>query len=184
MHRALANRYLIERMVERRNEGTVYSEYDFYRGQAGLSREWFIKTFGKIPDGLVMGPGAERSLDPSTVWADWVEVEYARKEQKELDKIVSLASRSNWLIEEKSIILDRIVFVYDRELAHEQAIVTALGRYRDTLPAAKQNDEQFWERFRLIRCTLDDTRKWKGSEEVTGVQLLDVMPLMQAEVNE
>lgn len=160
-HRTFGTMYLIERSAQGH---TAYGEYALSTGRCLLSQSDLRESFGKIPDGLVLVPGNERGYTSEVNAADWIEVESSFKPEKELTKIFDVAWKVGcWLNETSSVILDRVVFVYDRTQHHELSILASLRKYLKQHPATAN----VLSSIAFARCSLALPLIWRGHEEVT-----------------
>jgi len=160
-HRTLGTNYLIDRQLRGHSS---YGEHAIANGQAPVSQHELERRFNKLPDGLVFFPGNSRGYTHE-VLADWIEVEFSRKSYQELARILTLAWESGgWLNDAQTVILDRIVFVYDGRRGHETSITKALQRYLLARPHPDPN--LVLSSIALARCKIRTPLVWCGHEEV------------------
>jgi hypothetical protein len=143
---------------------SAFGEYALSKGYSPITRDQLAKQFHKVPDGLVLVPGPARGYDDTITAADWIEVENTPKSSEELERIMEIA----WTIGEcfdaaKSVMLDRVVFVFDRSDCHERRIKRALRTY---LRAHPTDNPDFLKSILLCRCAVDIPFVWRGHEEV------------------
>jgi hypothetical protein len=167
-HRMLGTCYLIDREVRGHHS---FGEHAIANGQAPVSRDELERRFHKVPDGLVLLPAIDRGYAHGGLVADWIEVESARKSYKELSRILALVWQTGgWLDDSRSIVLDRVVFVYARQ-HHEEAISKALARYMLAHPPGDLR--QLLSGIAFARCKTSTPLVWHGCDEVDGNALLD-----------
>jgi hypothetical protein len=165
-HRTVGTRYLIERHSQGHRP---YGEYAISKGWAPVGKLELAERFGKIPDGLVTVPGPDRGYAQHIVAADWVEVESSYKPEDELDRIFSVAWQvGSWLNTAETVMLDRVLFVYDIRQRHESMILNSLKRYLREHPV--HNPEEILQSIALVRCELDPPLVWRGHEELDTEQ--------------
>ena len=166
-HRMLGTCYLIERQVQGHNS---FGEHAIANGRAPVSRHELERRFHKLPDGLVLLPGVDRGYTGGLV-ADWIEVEASRKPDRELRRILALAWEAGaWLDDAHTVMLDRVVFVYDDRHGHEKSITNALQQYILARPPA--DPSLVLSSIALARCKIRTPLVWCGCEEVDGGTLL------------
>lgn len=176
-HRTLGTRYLIERASQGHS---AYGEYALSKGWAPVARGEVIEKFSKIPDGIVTVPAQSRGYDTNAVVADWLEVESSFKSPEELDRIFGIAWQTGaWLNSAESVMLDRVLFVYDSRQRHEHAIMHALSRYLKEHHT--QNEHIILSSIVLVRCQVDIPLVWRGYEELTALELLNKNKESEAE---
>jgi hypothetical protein len=164
-HRTLGSRYLIERLAQGH---AALGEYALATGRGFIQRRELRDRFGKIPDGLVLIPGHERGYAPNVKAADWVEVESSFKPKQELSKIFDIAWKvGSWLDGAESVLLDRVLFVYDESQRHESSILASLERYCATHPAT----ESVLASIAFVRCELSLPLLWHGHRELSYQEL-------------
>lgn len=168
-HRTLGTRYLIERAAQGHS---AYGEYALSKGWAPVARTEFIERFGKIPDGIVTVPAQTRGYDTNAVVTDWLEVESSFKSPEELDRIFGIAWQTGaWLNSAESVMLDRVLFVYDSRQRHEHAIINALARYLKEHHTP--NEQIILSSIILVRCEISIPLVWRKHEEFTALELLN-----------
>jgi hypothetical protein len=167
VHRMLGTCYLIERQIQGHSS---WGEHAIASGQAPVNRLELERRFDKLPDGLVLVPAVERGYTGGLV-ADWVEVEGSRKPYRELRRILALAWEAGaWLDDAHTVMLDRVVFVYDHRYDHETSITTALQQYILACPPAEPS--LLLSSIVAARCQIRNPLVWCGYEEVDGNTLL------------
>lgn len=167
-HRTLGTRYLIERAAL---EHKSYGEYALSKGWAPVGRGEVIERFSKIPDGIVTVCGRVRGYDAHVTAADWLEVESSFKPPEELDRIFGIAWKvGSWLNSAETVLLDRVMFVYDARQRHENAILSALSRYLREHPT--QNEALILSSIVLVRCEIALPLVWRGYTELTALELM------------
>ena len=125
-HRTLGTRYIIERAAVPGCQG--FGEYALSKGFSLVARAEIAHRFGKIPDGLVVVPGASRGYASGLWAADWIEVESSYKPEAELQRIFAIAGhRRTWLNAEQTIALDGLVFVFDARQSVRRQLSWPLG---------------------------------------------------------
>lgn len=163
-HRTVGTCYLLEKA---RTGGKVYGEYSIIKGWAPVTRAEFSEQYRKNPDGLIVVAGKERGYADHVQAVDWVEVESSYKSDEDLERIFSIAWQTGtWLDLKETILLDRVVFVYDVRHKHETAILTHLRRYLKANPL--ENPERVLSSIVLVRATIATPCVWKGFEEITA----------------
>ena len=169
-HRSYGTRYLIKRHARGHR---VFGEYAIAKGWSPLTRKQFSASFDKkIPDGLVLVPGPERGFDETVSAADWIEVECTDKSTKELERILYVAWTylGKCLDAEKTIILDRVIIVFNEKERHERRIKQLLREYISKHHT--DNPDALLASIILCRCKVDAPFVWHGHEEVDGATLL------------
>lgn len=163
-HRTVGSCYLLEKA---RQGAKVYGEYSIIKGWAPVTRAEFSERYKKNPDGLIVVPGVERGYASQITAVDWVEVESSYKPDDELEKIFSIAWHSGtWLDLRETILLDRVVFVYDIRQKHESAILAHLRRYLKSNPL--DDPERVLSSIVLVRARINTPLVWEGFEEVSA----------------
>lgn len=163
-HRTVGTCYLLEKA---RRGAEVFGEYSIIKGWAPVTRAEFSEQYRKNPDGLIVVPGNERGYAPSVSTVDWVEVESSYKPDADLEKIFAIAWQvGTWLDLKETILLDRVVFVYDLRQKHESAILTHLRRYLKEHPL--DHAERVLSSIVLVRAKIATPLVWEGYEEVTA----------------
>jgi len=161
VHRELGTRYLIEQEVAGMR---AYGEYAVYRGMGGFTRDMFRDAFKKIPDGLVLIPGAARGLDPGITAIDWIEVENYYKPPAERDGIYALFERiGDWIGDpRRKLMLDRVVCVYSSRNEHKRSLISGIARY---VHDHKIENPQVLASIALAECQIQPPLIWLGCEE-------------------
>jgi len=168
-HRTLGTRYLIERMARGHQ---AFGEYALSKGWGPIGRGELAERFSKIPDGIVLVPGKERGYDSTVLAADWVEVESSYKPEEELERIFAVAWRvGSWLNTAETLLLDRVLFVYDARHRHENMILGSLKRY---LAAHPDSNPDLLSSIVLVRCSIDLPLVWRGYQELDSAHLLSL----------
>ncbi len=176
-HRTLGTRYLIERAAQGHQ---AYGEYALSKGWAPVGRGEVIERFSKIPDGIVTVPGKSRGYDTNAVVADWLEVESSFKPPEELDRIFGIAWQTgSWLNTAETVMLDRVLFVYDSRQRHEHAILSALSRYLKEHHTP--NEKIILSSIVFIRCEVSIPLVWRSYTEFTALELLNTKNDQQEE---
>lgn len=166
-HRTLGTRYLVERAAEGHQ---VFGEYALQKGFGPIGRGELADRFSKLPDGIVLTPGEERGYEPGVVAADWIEVESSYKPEDELGKIFAIAWKvGSWLNAAETLLLDRVLFVYDSRHRHENMILSSLKRYCAKNPATNPD---LLTSVVLVRCEIGLPLVWKDYEEIDSAELL------------
>lgn len=168
-HRSYATRYLMERIAQGHG---AYGEYALANRYCPITRAQLVTTFKKVPDGLVLVPGPDRGWKDNTITAaDWIEVENSTKSTEELARILDIAWRIGECLDAaKSVMLDRVVFVFDKTDGHEDRIKKALKTYlRERAPA---NRDHLLASIFFCRCSVDAPFTWRGCEEVDCAKVL------------
>jgi hypothetical protein len=163
-HRTVGTCYLLEKA---RRGAKVFGEYSIIKGWAPVTRAEFSEQYRKNPDGLIVVPGAERGYAATVTTVDWVEVESSYKPDADLEKIFAIAWHAGtWLDLKETILLDRVVFVYDVRQKHESAILAHLRRYLKEKPL--DHPERILSSIVLVRAKITTPLVWEGYEEVTA----------------
>lgn len=166
-HRTLGTRYLIERAAF---GNQVYGEYLLSKGWGPIGAGELRERFSKLPDGLAFAPGIERGLDRNLYAADWIEVESSYKPDKELEKIFNIAWKvGTWLNTAETILLDRVVFVYDERQRHENQILASLKRY---LEKNQRANRELLGSIIFVRCRINFPLVWQSYQETDCATLL------------
>ena len=166
-HRTLGSRYLLERAARGHQ---AFGEFALQRGFGPVGRGELNERFTKLPDGIVLTPGIERGYDANVIAADWVEVENTFKAEAELAKILSIAWKvGSWLNAAETLLLDRVVFVYNSRHRHENAILRTLQRHLEKNPATNLD---LLSSIVLVRCDVTLPLAFHGYEEFDSAQLL------------
>jgi hypothetical protein len=160
-HRSYETRYLVERIARGH---TAFGSHAIAKNWAPISRQQSIAWHKKIPDGLVVVPGSERGYTRSAhKIVDWIEVENSRKPYAELDSILDIAWKiGKFLDKAETILLDRVVFVFDKDEPHRERIIKALTRYMKTHP---MNNSALLSSIILCECKVSAPFVWQGCEE-------------------
>lgn len=163
-HRTVGTCYLLEKA---RRGAKVFGEYSIIKGWAPVTRAEFSEQYRKNPDGLIVVSGTERGYADHVLTVDWVEVESSYKPDADLEKIFAIAWHTGtWLDLKETILLDRVVFVYDMRQKHESAILTHLRRYLKDNPL--DHPERVLSSIVLVRAKIVTPLVWEGFEEVTA----------------
>lgn len=166
-HRTLGTRYLLERAAQGER---VFGEYALQKNFGPVGRSELGDRFEKLPDGIVLTPGSKRGYDSKVIAADWIEVESSYKPENELGKIFRIAWQvGSWLNTAETLLLDRVLFVYDSRDRHENAILSSLQRYLAKHPAANPD---LLSSIVLVRCEIGIPLVWKTFAEYDSAQLL------------
>jgi hypothetical protein len=168
-HHTLGTRYMIEKEI---TGLTAYGESAIYRGVEGFSHELFSKQFKKIPDGIVLAPGATRGIDPDITALDWIEVENYYKPPDELRRIIELSGKiGTWIDSDRKIMLDRVVFVYSVMNAHEKSLYKGIERY---LLEQNITDPHTLSGIVLASCDVKPPFGWLGYMELSWLRLREL----------
>ena len=163
-HRTMGACYLLEKA---RIGASVFGEYSIIKGWAPVTRAEFSEQYRKNPDGLIVIPGKERGYSEKVTAVDWVEVESSYKSDEELEKIFAIAWQTGtWLDLKETVLLDRVVFVYDIRQKHENAILSHLRRYLKENPV--DSSERVLSSIVLVRARITTPLVWLGFDEVTA----------------
>ena len=167
-HRMLGTCYLIERQLLGH---TVHGEYAIASGRAPVRPSELESRFEKLPDGLVLVPRVERGYVSGKPVADWIEVESSRKPYQELRRILDVAWQAGAFMDDaRTIVLDRVVFVYNERQRHELSIARALEKY--TLDHRQEGGKTFLSSIVFVRCNIRTPLIWRGHEEIADSTLL------------
>jgi hypothetical protein len=167
-HRTIGTCYLIERSAYGH---TALGEYALSRASRPISRVELAERFRKLPDGIVLVPGTERGYDKTVSAADWVEVESSYKPDDEIARILDIAWKTgSWLNSAETVILDRVVFVYNKKHRHEVTILNSLRRYLKEHPI--ENRDVILSSIVFARCNVDIPLVFRSYEEITALELL------------
>lgn len=172
-HRMLGTCYLIERQIRGH---TSYGEHAIASGRAPARQDELERRFKKLPDGLVLVPGVERGYARGGLVAEWIEVESSRKPYQELRRILDVGWECGAFLDDaRTIMLDRVVFVYNGRQGHEHPIAKALEQYilarRPDVPSV------FLSSIALARCDIRTPLVWRGHEEIDSKVLLSAKKL-------
>jgi hypothetical protein len=178
-HRTLGTCYLLEKSVA---GSGIFGEFAILkqteRGWSPLAKKFLIEKYAKVPDGLIMY-SAESSGFVGIEWmVDWVEVESAYKPYEELKKAFALAVRTYLPLNTTgSIVLHKLVFVYDSRQGHERSILLSLKKFiAEELPKTKGAlRDAFLGDIILAKCMIDPPLVWRGVEERTALDLMNEM---------
>jgi hypothetical protein len=167
-HRTLGTCYLLERAAL---GDEVCGEYAINTGRGLVGRDELSERFSKVPDGLATVPGQARGLDPALRAADWTEVESSYKRASDLDRIWGVAYRvGEYLNVCETVVLDRVIIVYDATQRHERMLLKHLGRYLREHPAS--NTEAILDSIVLVSCNIALPLVFKGYTERTALDIL------------
>ena len=166
-HRMLCTCYLIRRQGQGHQS---FGEHAITMGQAPARCRELQSRFHKLPDGIVVVPGAERGYEHATSAADWIQAVSSRKPYEELKRIFDLARKSGaWLDDAHTVILDRVVVLYDDRTDQGKSIKQALQRY---VAAREPSDPSIHSSIWLARCNIRPPLTWCGCETVDAATLL------------
>jgi len=178
-HRTLGTRYLLERAARGHK---VFGEYALQKGFGPIGRGELNERFKKLPDGIVLAPGSERGYDSNVIAADWVEVESSYKPEQELSKIFAIAwSVGSWLNAAETLLLDRVLFIYNSRQRHENTILRALQHYLEKHPATNPD---LLSSIVLVRCQVGLPLVWEGFQELDSAHLLKAKGFTGSGTNE
>jgi hypothetical protein len=167
-HRTLGTCYLIERASLGEK---VYGEYSIITGRGLIGRGELSQRFGKIPDGLITVPGSTRGLDASLRAADWLEVESSYKRGADLDRIFRTLYRVGQFLDlRETVVLDRVLFLYNATQRHERMLLAHIQRYLREHPVA--NAEAILDSLVFVSCDIGLPLVFRGYTERTALELL------------
>lgn len=166
-HRTLGTNYLIERA---RAGDEIFGEYALLKSWSPLDKNYVREKFKKIPDGLIVYSGARAGLTGTTRVADWVEVESAFKSYEEVKKALELFTRQSTLNKEESVLLNKLVFVYDSRHKHDRVLLRYMAKFLKENPSISA--EQVLSDIVMARCIVDVPFTWHGVEERTALDLM------------
>lgn len=148
-HRTLATAWLIEQL---RDGADVYGEIALSSNEQLIQKAALQAHYKKLPDGLVL----HHSLADSggcAVLADWLEVESAYKGPAELDKITELIwTLGTQLRGYPNVLLDRVIFLYSHDSAHEASIVRAINARLTAQPV--DDPVSLFSSVKMVRAVL------------------------------
>lgn len=166
-HRTLGTNYLLERA---RAGDSIYGEYSLLKGWSPLDKEYVRDRFRKIPDGLIVHSGAAAGLRDGTRVADWVEVESAFKPYEEVRKALALLTMDSQLTRDGTVLLNKLVFVYDSRHKHDKQLLRYIARFLKEVPSLSA--DLVLAEIVLARCFVDVPFTWRGVEERTALDLM------------
>jgi hypothetical protein len=167
-HRTLGTAYLVERAA---SGHTALGEYSLFRTSSKFRYGALAEHFNKRPDGLVLVPGETRGYEKGVLAADWIEVEAGFKPKDELGRILAIAWKAGCFLDAaETVILDRVVFVYNKEQDHERYIRAALRAYLNAHPIQPNSD--VLRSIVFARCDVTLPLVYHGHEEITAADLL------------
>jgi hypothetical protein len=167
-HRTLGTCYLLERAAL---GDEVCGEYAINTGRGLVGRNELSERFSKVPDGLITVPGQARGIDPAFRAADWLEVESSYKRGADLDRIWGVAYRvGEYLNVCETVVLDRVIIVYDATQRHERMLLNHVERYLREHPVS--NTEAILDSIVLVSCNIALPLVFKGYTERTALDLL------------
>lgn len=159
-HRLLGTCYLLERA---RLGDEIFGEYAIIRGWSPISRENAKRYFRKVPDGLVVANGTAFGMDASIRMVDWIEIESAYKSYADIEVAFKLFQRSSALNAEGTLILNKLVFVYDPEQGHERRLLRYIRKFLRENP--ELDPESVMKEIIMVRCFIDLPFAWRGMME-------------------
>lgn len=180
-HRTLGTNYLLHKA---RLGDEVFGEHAILRDSSSqdepgapsqrlspVSRSFLSSRFRKIPDGLIVYSSEAMGLKKGLRVADWVEVESAYKPYAELEKALLLLTMSPELNDSGTLLLNKLVFVYDSRQRHDYAIVRALRRFlnarKDLAPS------EFLSHIVLAKCFVEPPLAFHGVVEDSAQSKLE-----------
>jgi len=168
-HRSYESRYLVERTAQGHH---AFGSHAIAKSWAPINRQQSIDQHQKIPDGLVLVPGIERGYTSNEIQiADWIEVENSRKPYTELWSILDIAWKiGKFLDKAETVLLDRVVFVYDGAEPHRKRILNAVERYMRSHPT---NNPALLSSIILCECRVSLPFIWHGHEEIPCSALIE-----------
>lgn len=153
VHRTLAANFGISKALE---GFTVYGEHAIAQGQGPCKRDQLSRRYSKQPDLLLLRRGV----------ATWVEVEAAAKPMRELISCTRIAEHAGQLLMPgagASVILGRLVFVFDASQGHAQRIRRAVRTaWSDKSPRER---EILRARIALVGATIGTGMRWLDYRE-------------------
>lgn len=175
-HRTIGTCYLLEKA---KTGHEVFGEYGILKGWAPATKDFVRETFNKIPDGLIVYPGEHLGFRSGIRAGDWVEVESAYKPYEELKKALAILTKQPSLNKRGSLMLNKLVFVYDARQSHENHILRAVKQFLKENPELAR-DEVLAE-IVLAKCFIDPPFVWHGVMERTALELLKGAKLDEAD---
>lgn len=167
-HRTLGTNYLLEKA---KSGNEVFGEFSLLKGWAPVRKEEFRDRFQKIPDGLITYTKDSLGYTGGIRPADWIEVESAYKNYEELKKVLSILTKSSNLNNEGSVVLHKLVFVFDGRQRHDRRVLKAIKQF------LKENShlspELVLPEIILAKCFIDPPFAWHGTVEATAEDLLN-----------
>lgn len=130
-HRSLGTAWLIEQLIAGHE---VLSEYAINSLPGEITRKKLNKTWGKLPDGLVLREVCDAAGQLLHYNVDWLEVESSYKSPAQRERMMEMAwSLGKQLLSDTPYYLDRIVFLYASTSKHERALVrSAVAKFQAT----------------------------------------------------
>lgn len=161
-HRTLASRFLIEEQITGKE---VFGEYAIAHNLAPATREHLAKTFGKLPDGLVIYKCKTKTGNPILL-ADWLEVEQAAKPLDEIKKVVCIAQKcGSWLDAGQKVKLFRLVVLFDQSQNHGTRLLKAATEV--WFGSDERSRDDIESRIILARADVIFPLQWRKYEFVT-----------------
>lgn len=171
-HRTLGSCYLLERAAF---GDEVYGEYAINTSRGVVGRVEIAQRFGKIPDGLITVPGPARGIDSGLDAADWLEVESSYKRAADLDRTFRVAYRvGEFLNIRETVILDRVILVYNAAQRHERMLLNHVKRYVRENPVP--NIEAILGSIVLVSCNISLPLAFKGYNERSALEWMSGDP--------
>lgn len=155
IHRSIANRYGIERQLQ---GATSYGEYAMALAATPINRDLLNRQFGKLPDLMIIQDGL-----------DWVEVESSAKSKSELQRCLAIAKHCGGMFTGPNVTLNRVIFVCDNRLNHEQRIRKAALELWANL--TERERAKLSARVSLVQVVLGPCSKWLSMTEPTPLKL-------------
>jgi hypothetical protein len=176
-HRTLGTSYLLHKA---KDGSAVFGEYALLkkssRNWSPLDKDYLRSMFNKIPDGLIMYSGKPFGLKDGISPADWVEVESAYKPYEELKKALDLTNGATQSLNKSgSVVLNKVVFVYDARQGHEKYILRAISQFlKEELPKhPRLTREGVLSEIVLAKCLIEPPLVWHGVIEQSALDLMN-----------
>lgn len=167
-HRTLGTTYLLDKA---RRGHEVFGEYAVIKSLAPVTRDFLRQKYKKVPDGLIVYSPEVMGFKDDMRGADWIEVESAYKTYDELEKSLAVLTKNTELNEKGSLLLDKLVFVFDSRQKHERHIMRAAQAFLRDHPELTR--ETFLQSIVLAKCFVDPPFAWKGAIEADALSLLE-----------
>jgi len=165
-HRTLGTSYLLEKA---RGGYEVFGEYAVIKGMSPVRRDFLRDKFKKVPDGLIVYDSALMGLRNGVRSADWVEVESAYKTYDELEKSLSLLTKNSELNADGSLLLNKLVFVFDSRQKHDRPVLRAARQFLREHPNLTK--EVVLAEIVLAKCFIAPPFAWQGMVEASALEL-------------
>lgn len=165
-HRTLGTCYLLEKA---RTGCEVFGEYALLKELAPVAKDFLKLKYNKMPDGLIVYGADALGYKGGLRGADWIEVESAYKPYDELRKALNLLTKNAELNVEGSLILNKLVFVFDGRQKHDRPILRAIKQFLKERPDL--SPEIILKEIILAKCTIGPPFVWHGVVEFTAEDL-------------